>query len=465
MTLKVALIQASGTPKEEFGPVSRFATMTPPLGLLYLASQARLDGHVIEIHDASLSKIKIKHQVDVVGISASTPTFYHAIEIAAQLKNEFDVPILIGGPHISAFPSDLNPSSFDYAILGESEITIRNLLKAIENGSGIKDVQGIAFKDDKGEIITTKKQPLIPNLDDLPIPAYDLIDLNEYKASPVISKRIPLGSMITSRGCPYKCVYCDRRIFGEKFRAHSPKRVVEEIALLKEKHGAKEIRFWDDSFNIEKQRVMAICESLINEGLDIEWSCLARANLVDKEMLAMMRKAGCWQISYGLESGTQKLLDSIKKGLTLKQGEDAVKWTKAEGIESRGFFMLGLPGETKDTLNDTVSFACKIHLDLAQFYTTIPFPGSELYQISQVSGELNVSDWKFFRPNFPKRQPFIPKGLSEEEILNHQRKAYRRFYLRPSYILKQVFRMMKPENWIRIKRIIKANHSQHQTNQ
>lgn len=442
--MHITLVNPSSSLDEEYSRLAGVGSTLPPLGLLYLAGSLEKEGHEVVINDTLIEGLKVTQETDIVGITATTPTFYRAVETAKHLKETHDVSLIIGGPHITAVPSDLN-EQFDYGVIGEGEKTITELVDAISKGKRASDVKGICFREN-GILKTTSFREYITNLDELPYPAYHLIRLSDYRASPTTSRSYPVGDMITSRGCPFKCIFCDRHVFGNKVRTHSPERVASEFEMLVEKYGACEIRFWDDTFNINPKRVIKICHLLQEKNLGVEWSCLARINNMSLELLGEMRGAGCWQVSYGIESGDENILNLVKKNLNLDDVRKVIDMTNSVGIESRGFFMFGLPYESRETMRKTLDFALSLNLDVAQFYITVPFPGTELYDLALNSGELKTVDWRFFRPNFPDKACFVPRGLSEKKILDMQKSAYRCFYLRPRYVMRQLFRLRDTEN-------------------
>jgi len=245
--------------------------------------------------------------------------------------------------------------------------------------------------------------------------------------------------MITSRGCPYNCTFCDRSVFGSTYRARSATNVVDEMEMLVEKHGAKEIRFWDDTFNIDARRVVQICEEIRARGIDVPWTCLGRINRMNTEVLRAMAESGCWQVDYGIESGNQQLLDGIRKGLTLEMIRTVTKMTREAGIRMRGFFMLGLPGETQETMTQTIEFAKRLSLSAAVFHVTTPFPGTDLYKMVLESGELDLkASWDDYSIFSSEASPYVPKGLTHETIKHYQTEAYHAFYMRLGFVLRQV---------------------------
>jgi anaerobic magnesium-protoporphyrin IX monomethyl ester cyclase len=418
-----------------------------PLGLAYLAAVLQNTGHKVNLIDAAVSNLTDERIVDevrrfhpdLIGITTLTPRYRIALALATKFKQELAIPILIGGSHVTALPDEtMRNRCFDFAVLGEGEATIVDLAETIEKNRDLSKVKGIAYRDD-GRIVMTESRPLIGNLDTIPFPERDLLPpLSEYRPSPAACKRLPQATMMTSRGCPYRCAFCDRSVFGNLARTRTARNVVDEMELLVTRFGAREIRFWDDIFNIDQRRVLDICEELLSRKLDVPWNCLARISRMNANVLKAMAKAGCWQVDYGIESGNQAILNGIMKGQTLEQVERVVKMTRRAGIAVRGFFMLGLPGEDESTMRDTIRFAKRLDLTSAVFHITTPFPGTALFEIAKESGELRSEvNYDEYMLGFSEDVPYVPKGLTAERIKEIQRNAYWQFYFRPSFLLKR----------------------------
>lgn len=446
--MRVVLVNPPFTLEECFRRFAKAGSLQQPLGLAYIAAILEKAGYDVKIVDAPALKLNLYQTVkvvaglapDVVGLTSTTPNFSRCVYLAKNLKKIFDVPIVIGGAHPTALPVEtLAYNCFDIVVLGEGEYTMLELVEHLESGRTLTEVNGIAFRE-RGKVVKTSPRPYIEDLDRLPFPARHLLPpLRCYRPTPSAYRSLPQATLITSRGCPYSCIFCDRSVFGNRYRARSAANVVDEIEEVVRRYGAKEVRFWDDTFNIDRKRVLAICSEIRRRKLDVDWSCLCRANLVDEMMLHEMARAGCWQIDYGIESGSSELLRRIGKGLTLEQIRSAVEKTKAAGIKVRGFFMLGLPGETEETLNQTIEFAKTLKLDVAIFHITVPFPGTDLYLAAVASGEISSSlNYQHFLIFGSEELPYVPKGLSKEIILRYRSKAYKSFYLRPNYILGQL---------------------------
>jgi anaerobic magnesium-protoporphyrin IX monomethyl ester cyclase len=433
---------------KHFNRFENVASVQQPLGLAYLAAGLEENSHEVKVIDAGVlnydyhqivSEIKL-HGADIIGITSVTPNYVRTLDLATNLKKELDLPILVGGPHVTALTEEtMENDCFDIAVLGEGELTTIDLIETIQTEDDLSKVRGIAYKHE-GRLIRTPQRPYMDNLDALPFPARHLLpSLNAYKPTPSAYRKLPQATMITSRGCPYHCAFCDRSVFGNRYRARTAGNVVDEMELLTTKYGAREIRFWDDTFNVDQQRVISICDEILRRGLDVTWTCLGRINHMNRAVLEAMAEAGCWQVDYGIESGNQETLNSITKGQTLEMVRKIVKMTNKAGIGVRGFFMLGLPGENEAAMTDTIKFAKSLDLTSAVFHITTPFPGTELYKTARDSGELRRdASYDEYMLGFSEDIPYVPRGLTAQRVKEFQSTAYRQFYFRPSFVAKRV---------------------------
>jgi len=428
----------------------------PPLGLLYLAGyiQKFSPSVNLKISDFQAEKSdykKIEEVIkkffpDVIGITVMSFNLIDAYEIAKIAKKiNPNIKIAMGGPHVNIFGEEtLALGEVDFIVLGEGEKIFNELINNLDDTKKLKTILGLIFRDDANNIINTGLPKLIANLDDIPLPARNLIDNNRYSSILGTSKLVT--TMITSRGCPYKCLFCDRPHLGKIFRARSAQSVVEEIEDCL-KYGIKEILMYDDTFTINKQRVLDICDLIIQKKLDIKWDIRARVNTVDEEILKKLKKAGCVRIHYGVESGTQKILDTLRKGITLKQIEDAFALTKKIGIETLAYFMIGNPGETKNDIKETIKFAKKINPDYVHITATIPFPATDLYGMALSQKIIKEDIWKKFAEN-PSAN-FVPslwnENLTNDELNKLIKRAYKQFYFRPTYIIKRILALKSLE--------------------
>mgnify|MGYP001600702383 CR=1 FL=1 len=428
----------------------------PPLGLMYIAAYLRKETyHEVEIldcpvekinHDQLRSEIK-KRNPDVVGITAMTFTLIDVMKTARTAKEiNPEVKVILGGPHVIIFPEEtIKNHEIDFLVLGEGERVIKSLLESINNPKELKNIEGLAFKDN-GKIINTGRAVFIEDLNGLPFPARLLAPYKKYFS--VLSYRRPVTTMFTSRGCPYKCLFCDRPQLGKNFRARSAGNVVDEMEEC-QNIGIKEIFIYDDTFGIDRQRVLDICAEVKKRGLNIAWDIRTRVNTVDEEILRALKQAGCQRIHYGVEAGTQKILNVLRKGITLKQAESAFALTKKIGIQTAGYFMIGSPTETKEDVFQTIKFMKKIDPDYVHITITTPFPATDLYEKALGEGIIANDVWR----NFAKdpQSGFVPpiweKELSRAESLSLLKKAYKSFYFRPKYILKRVIQLKSPREF------------------
>ncbi|MBI2529716.1 MAG: radical SAM protein [Candidatus Diapherotrites archaeon] len=332
---------------------------------------------------------------------------------------------------------------FDILVYGEGEITFAEIMqkfreahysteKFLKDYRTLAKIRGIVFRNGKKIIMNAPQEP-VQNLDELPFPARHLLPMRKYIPLPNQYLRLPVVHMLAIRGCPYNCTFCSNNaVFGRAIRARSPEKVLEEIRHLQEKYGAKEISFWDDMLTANRKWMEKFCSLLIENKIDITWTCYARVDTVDLPLLKLMKRAGCWNIFYGFESGNQQLLDNIGKRITLQQIRNASKWTKEAGIEIRASFMIALPGETPELAEQTLEFAKELNPDYVQFCITTPYPGTALYNDAKKYGKLTKDFDKFHGWD----AVFIPKGYkNKEEILALEKKFFREFYLRPAYVL------------------------------
>ncbi len=379
---------------------------------------------------------------DYVGVTFTTPLYNEAKEIA-RITKEFDNNIITiaGGVHVSALPKDtLNECEFDIGVMGEGEETLKELV----NEKELSKINGICYKKDN-EIIINPKRPLIKNLDDLPLPAWHLFNINKYKASKLTTRNQPVGPIETSRGCVYGCIYCNKDIFGRTFRFKSPERVIKEIEHMLS-FGFKEIHIWDDNFSTKLDRAKKICDIIIEKGLNkkFTWAlaCGIRADCIDEEFIRKAKEAGCYSIYIGVETGNPELLKRINKGETLEEIKRAFELCKKVEIETVAFYMFGLPGETKETMDKTIEFAKKLDSDYAKFTITVPYPSTPLFYEWDEKGYIKTKDWSKYNFHTASKVYNHP-NLDWDTLEKYYHKAYLRFYFRPSYIAKKIVKGIK----------------------
>ena len=439
----IFLANAPYSLEERYGKLASVGATLPHLGLLMLAAVLRKAGYRVQILDAAaqstgyedtLTEAK-KFQPDIIALTAVTPSIIKTVKLASMMKETFpSIPIVIGGPHFTAVPEQTlsDYPVFDYGVVGEGEETIIELVEALSAGKTPSNISGLAFRRN-GKVRFLPRRPPIKDLDSLPFPAWELLDGFPSRYHPALFKykQLPSTHIISARGCPNKCIFCDTSVFSRQIRFHSAEYVLEMIGYLKKNFGIKEIIFEDDQFLINKTRVARICEGILKAQWNISWSCSGRVNSVtNPELLNLMKRSGCWQISYGIESGNQKILDFAKKAITINQIEKAVRMTQEAGILSKGYFIFGLPYETEETMKNTIRFARRIPLNDISAFTLTPFPGSEMYDIAKQHGTI---DTDFEKMNLLD-VVYVPNGLSKENLLYYQRLFMKEFYLRPRII-------------------------------
>jgi len=435
----------------------------PPVGLALIASVLEREGYQATVLDANAMSLQPKDVnpmvtgADVVGLTAMTPTISTAMSIAHHLKQANpDLTIILGGAHATLLPDETLATTpeIDVIVRGEGEETIIELLQALEDKQPLDNISGISYRAN-GKVLSTATRTTNIDMDSLPFPAYHLLPWQRYKPHPPHGLASPFAAIVTSRGCPYHCAYCSKPVFGSKFRAQSPERVVEEVAYLQEKFGVKEVAFYDDVFTLDKKRAHAIAEAIIRKGIKIFWTCEARVNLVDKDLLRHMKRAGCYAIAYGIESASPEILKTLHKDITLEQVEEAVRSSREAGLQTIGYLMLGSPGETPETIRQTIEFAKKLKIDFAQFSVTTPFPATELYNLymQERQNEIPWESFVYAGSDSQMTPVFESSSLSRNDLKYWTRRAYREFYLRPAYLWQ---RLLKCTSWSELKMNLKG---------
>ncbi|MCX8093951.1 MAG: B12-binding domain-containing radical SAM protein [Candidatus Goldbacteria bacterium] len=439
--MKILLINPYQTSRE--GNIwTKIEGAMPPLGLAYIASYLEskgIDSEIIDMNvsqgDAKTQVDKIKETPDIIGITSMTSTIMNAYEIAKYLREKFPkAKIIFGGVHPTVLPEDvLSRQYIDYVIRGEGEYSFYKFI----TGGDIKNIPNLSYRENN-KYVHNPSGPLIDNLDTLPMPAYYKLPIKKYIPTLGSYKRLPAISMIATRGCPGKCTFCFGSFLGEKIRMHSPDYLIEEIKFLQKNHGIKEILFYDDTFTTFRHKVKEFCNKIIEQKIDISWVCFSRVDTIDEETLKLMKKAGCHQIMYGIESGSEEILKNINKKVNKEKAKIAVQLTKKVGIECRTTYMLGNPGETEETIMQTVKFAIELDPDIALFNITTPFPGTAMFKWAKENGYLISEDWsKYDLSNMVMELPTI----SREKIQKYYKKVFKMFYLRPNYLLKRLFKI------------------------
>ena len=420
----------------------RWFTQRPiqPMGLMYLASVLRRAGHRVRIIDGEVERIDHDSMAAIVaaerphffGITSTTAQATRAFALAQTVKERApDTFVVLGGSHASSLPerSLQECDALDAAVFGEGERTILEIMDRLAARQPLLGVRGTACRDAGGIVINPARE-LIEDLDTIPFPAWDLVPMQQYVASTWFPNKVKqYANIFTSRGCPYGCTFCGAKTtWTRKFRARSPENVVAEVEEVYRRLGIPNFFVSDDLFTLKRKRVMDVCNLILEKQLPITWTCLSRVNTIDPEMLALMKRAGCYLICYGLESGSQTVLDKLDKGTTVDQGIEAVAMTKAAGIKVFGSFMIGSPGETPETVEATIRLIRKMKLDEVGLGVTTAYPGTDLFDaFGSNAKDLDWDKALAFNPSAADHSDVFLKctDLDDEQIRRLFHKAMR----------------------------------------
>lgn len=424
----------------------------PPVGLCYIASLLETKGIDVSILDNTLESLDVheikkilnRKQPTLVGISCSTPMLYRAHELAELVKNvNPEIHVCMGGPHPTALPAETLSNPFvDSVCIGEGEYTTLELYKSLnETNNDLSNVKGIVYKDMNGKINFNEPRTPIQNLDDLPFPAFHLLDVekyfmqkNLYGINTIHARNLPI---MTSRGCPSRCTFC-QRFMGTRFRYRSAKNVVDEIEHLLNTYKIEEIHFIDDNFTLIKDRTIEICDEIISRRLNISFKFPngVRADRIDRKLLLKLKEAGCYALDFGIESGSQRVLDMMKKGIKIEEIRETVRLSKEIGFNVTASFIFGTPRETLDDMGETINFAKSLSLNYADFGIAVPYPGTELYEEAMRNNCIKHFDYDKYVPTLGVGVPALEtEQWTADDLLEMQRRAYRKFYFRVEYIL------------------------------
>jgi radical SAM superfamily enzyme YgiQ (UPF0313 family) len=357
------------------------------------------------------------------------------VEIVKKINS--NTRVVLGGPHVHLFPEEtINLKNVDYLVLGEGEEAFKELLDHIDENSNLRKVPGLVFKD-KEKVINTGIRPSIKDLDNLPFPARHLVPYRQYTS--LLSKGDVATTMFTSRGCPYKCSFCDRPHLGKVFRARSARNVVDELEDCTNM-GIREFLVYDDTFTVNKKRVIDICNEIVRRGLDIGWDIRTRVDTINEEVLVHLKKAGCQGIHYGVEAGTEKILTVLKKGITIEKVTEVFDLTRKYKIPILAYFMIGNPTETRDDILTTFKVTRDLNPDFVHMTILTPFPGTKIYLDGLKSGIIKKDYWREFalNPTPDFTPPHWDEHFSREELSELLVQGYKSFYIRTSYILKRI---------------------------
>jgi len=417
----------------------------PSLSLGYVASILQQNNVEVQFLDANALDLSLEQAIsrvrnfgpDLVAYTITTPLFYQTLQWIRAIRQSTGIPTLVGGAHMSIFPDEtmLHPE-IDMAIAGEAEGVLPELIEALVQGQDPAGIPGTILRRN-GDVVRGPVHPLPENLDETPFPSREQLPNERYFS--FISRHKNFAPIITSRGCPFQCIFCEQG--NKRFRTRSAENVADEMEECIGRHGVREFDFFDSSFTTRKAHVLGICEEIGRRGIRTVWAARSRVDLVDREILVALREAGCERIYYGIESGDPDILETLNKKVDLDQIRDTLRQTKKLGIESFGFFMIGNPGETHQTVRRTFDFVNSVPMDYIQYSKLIPLPSTKVYEMLQE--ETGFDYWREFIAG-RTAEAVLPRprtNLTEQQVHRYVRTGYIRFYFRPRYILRALGRV------------------------
>ena len=417
---------------------SAWGAVWPPISLATIAAMLELKGYECVVRDCIVEKVGLDQlvkearalQPSMIIINTATGSIKYDLLCVDRLKQALpESKIFVIGIHPTALPEETLGMSrgLDGVIRGEPEAVALALAELVRYNKDWQKAPGLSYKD--GLLYYNNTCPAPLDMDSLPFPAWHLVKRELYKM-PIIGK--PFLLIGTSRGCPFGCEFCaDATYYGKKLRVKSPAKIVKELDWIKTKFGIMDFLFWAESSTLKPEWTFEVADAIIHSGLKIRFVINSRPDHVNPALLKKLKEAGCWMAGYGLESGSDQMLQMMGKNITVKQSRDAVRWTRDAGMAVTGHFVLGYPGETKDTARETIKFALEEPIDFAQFYSAVPFPGSKLYERAKKEGLIITSDWSRFEQNFCV---ISTPELSAEQLAKIRKEAFRKFYFSPKKI-------------------------------
>ncbi len=433
--MKVLLIN----PPDTASKYKFIGLVAPPLGISYIAAVLEENGIEVKIIDGSavgMSWEELENEIcnyspDVIGVTALTPTINQGLKTAQIAKKACsDAYVVLGGYHPTFTYDELLKDDFiDFIICGEGEYTMLELVQTIQKGGDFRKVMGIATRKFK-----TPPRPIIEDLNEIPFPARHLLPMDKYK---ILNMKLTTGTMISGRGCPHRCSFCSSSaMHGHKLRMRSAENIVDEMEHLIDVHDSKMIAFMDDTFTMNRKRVEEVCSEIKERELDFYWGCTTRADTLSKNLLKKMKDSGCVTIFLGVESADQQHLDDLNKKVTLNRIKETFKLTRELNVRTIASAVLGMPGDTRQSIEKTINFVKSLNPSYAVFSLATPYPGTDFYVKASKQNLIKVNDWSKYTLLSPVLETV---DCSLEELKNLQKKAFKDFYLRPSYIIRQAW--------------------------
>lgn len=452
---RIVLINPSMNLQAGFGDFARIMEPMPCIGIAYLSACLKQAGHkVLSIDNFALNKspeelfqIIDNFGAEFVGQSCLTPTAQVAFEFNRFLQEKRPaIKTILGNVHASIFAEEIiQKEQADFILEGESEISLPMLLDKIKQGAPLDDVPGLHYRNDQdGSHLHTGPPLTVEDLDSIPFPDWSDLPWKKYTFLPFVTMALPALAIMGSRGCPYHCTFCALGYQG-RYRLRKPEQIVDEMSVLAFDYGIKHIGFVDPIFPVKKDHLLSLCD-LIRQRIfpeDVTWTCETRVDCIDREMMEAMKSAGLKRLLFGIESGEDRLLKAVNKNFTTAKVRECIRLTREVGIETSCFFILGLPGETIEETKKTISFPVELDVDFAKFAILIPLPGSRLFNDLVKSGKLATEDWRKFTTFNPSAEdlPFVPEGMTGNQLIRYQKAANLKFYFRPRIIFRHLFKI------------------------
>ena len=431
---------------ELYGSLKKAAGRYFPLGLGYIASYLRTYGHHnVEMYEPEaqglsyndIAAIIKRFMPDVIGITCSTPNFLRAVELARLCKKYADAKVVIGGVHVSALPEFIMEEysdCIDCIVIGEGEKIMLELVNAYQNNAALNDIKGIVYKRDN-QVVRNENRPYMEDLDAIPFPARDLIPQDIFAPNMHNARYRKCSTILTSRGCPFNCSFCAARIVsGKKYRMHSAEYVLEEMQMLKKKYEVRQLIITDDTFTLNHARLEKICKGMIDKKFGLAWFCFSQVTTVDKDILALMKKAGCYSIGFGIESADEAILQKMGKPIAPEKAKEAVMTANSLGIKTQAFYILGSYGETKEQMERTIKFSQEVNAILTFYNMLVPFPGTKDFDYFFSDMPLKDIEWDKFVA-VGKECVLKNSEVSSEEIIRIIGKANILYYAHPLRLL------------------------------
>jgi len=418
--------------------------VAPSLGIGYMAAVLEKNGYDVDVLDASALELTydeigeeiLKRNPDIVSISALTPTIGVALDSADKIKQvKPDTIVVLGGYHPTfEYESVLEEPSVDVVVRGEGEYTFLDLVRTVENGGDLADVQGLAFHDENNfSLVVTPDRPIIEDLDELPFPAFHLFPMEKYR---ILNITTNVATIITTRGCPMQCSFCSSAaLHGHHLRRRSPENVCDEIEVRLNEQNIDTIAFMDDTFTLNKKFVRDFCAEIKRRNLKFWWGCTSRVDTLDEELLQLMKDSGCITIFIGVESADQQMLEKMNKNITVSKTEKAFKLARKVGIRTIASCVIGMPEDTKKSMKQTIDFVKSLKPNYALYSLATPYPGTRFYNETFKKNFIQIKDWSKYTLIDPVLETI---DCSSKELRSIQKKAFLKFYLRPGYLIRQV---------------------------